>query len=109
MDVLVSSMENEKEGCGEGGGGGDGPLDSVVEDGDGGGCEGEDDREQRKRVGLGGVLPGVDEEAVEAAECGEEKGGRKQGRAEDGLAGDCRDEGGGGETDAYGEFLRVAV
>ena len=109
MDVLVSSMENEKEGCGEGGGGGDGPLDSVVEDGDGGGCEGEDDREQRKRVGLGGVLPGVDEEAVEAAEGGEEECWREQRGAESWLAGYSRDEGGGGETDAYGELLGVAV
>ena len=55
------------------------------------------------------VLPCVDEEAVEAAECGEEKCGWKQGGAEGGLAGDRRDEGGGGEADAYGELFGVAV
>ena len=73
----------------------------AIEDGHGYGGEGEDYGEKREWVGLGGVLPGVDEEAVEAAECGDEKGGREQSGSEGGLAGYGRDKGGGGETDAY--------
>ncbi len=55
------------------------------------------------------VLPGVDEEAVEAAESGEEECGGKQGEAEVGAAGDGGDEGGGGEEEADGDLFWKAV
>ena len=51
------------------------------------------------------VFPGVDEEAVEAAEGGEEEGWGEECGAKAGLAGDGGDEGGGGEADAYGELF----
>jgi hypothetical protein len=51
------------------------------------------------------VFPGVDEEAVEAAECGEEEGGGKEGKSKVGTAGDGGDEGGGGEEEADGDLL----
>ncbi len=54
------------------------------------------------------VLPGVDEEAVEAAEGGEEKCGGKEGWAEVRVAGYCGDEDGGGEADAYGDLFGEA-
>src|ERR1700679_4171849 len=60
------------------------------------------------RVG-GRVFPCVDEEAVEAAECGEEESCRKQGKAQVGSAGHCGDEDGGGEEDADGELFREAM
>ena len=70
--------------------------------------------ESRGRVGWvgcmqGGVLPCVDEEAVEAAERGEEECRWKQGEAELRLASYRRDEGGGSEEDAYGDLLGQAV
>jgi hypothetical protein len=59
------------------------------------------------------VFPGVDVEAVEAAEGGEEKRGREKRQAEIGTAGDCGDEGGGGEAkadgDLFGETMGGAV
>ena len=61
-------------------------------------------------VGVGaGVLPGVDEEAVEAAEGGEEECGGEQGEAQVGTAGDGGDEGGGGEEEADGDLLGESV
>src|ERR1700677_4415032 len=60
------------------------------------------------RVGVR-VFPSVDEEAVEAAECGEEESCRKQGKAQVGSAGHCGDEDGGGEEDADGELFREAM
>ncbi len=62
------------------------------------------------RSGVGcGVFPGVDEEAVEAAEGGEEDGRREQVEAEIGQAGYGGDEGSGGEEDAYGDLFGQAV
>lgn len=84
-------------------------------DGDGGCYEGEVvECDTRGGVGWvegvgGGVLPGVDEEAVEAAERGEEECGREQGEAKLRLAGYGGDEGCGGEEDADGNLLGHAV
>jgi len=69
------------------------------------------------------VLPGVEAEAVESADAGEEEGGGKKGwadpigePAEDVDGGGCGrgardggDEDSGGEEDAYGEFFRKAA
>ena len=55
------------------------------------------------------MFPGVDEEAVEAAEDGEEDGGREQIEAQIGTAGDGGDEGGGGEEEADGDFFGEAM
>jgi hypothetical protein len=55
------------------------------------------------------VLPGVDEEAVEAAEAGEEKSRRQKGEAKIGAASYGGDEGRGGEEDADGDLLGEAV
>ena len=69
------------------------------------------------------MLPGIEAEAVESAEAGEEEGRWKQGGADpigepaedvDGGrcgrgAGDGGDEDSGGEEDAYGEFFRKAA
>ena len=95
----------------------------VVEEGEGGAGASEDGWSGAERwrsgeagdgvgamVGVGvGVLPGVDEEAVEAAESGEEKCGGEQGEAEVGAAGDGGDEGGGGEEEADGDLFGEAV
>jgi hypothetical protein len=51
------------------------------------------------------VLPGVDEEAVEAAEEGEEQGRGQEESTEGGVARDGGDEDGGGEEDADGELF----
>jgi hypothetical protein len=55
------------------------------------------------------VLPGVDEEAVEAAQSCEENRKRKQGEAKAWAAGDGGNEGGRGEEEADGDLLREAV
>jgi hypothetical protein len=55
------------------------------------------------------VLPGVDEEAVEAAESCEQNRKRKQRDAEIGTAGDGGNEGGCGEEEADSDLLREAV
>jgi hypothetical protein len=55
------------------------------------------------------VFPGVDEEAVEAAESGEEDGGEQEQGSEVGTACDGGDEGGGGEEEADGDLLGESV
>jgi len=55
------------------------------------------------------VLPGVDEEAVEAAQGCEENREREQGDAEVGPAGDGGNEGGRGEEEADGDLLWETV
>jgi hypothetical protein len=55
------------------------------------------------------VLPGVDEEAVEAAESCEENRKREQRDAEVGTTGDGGNESGRGEEEADGDLLREAV
>ncbi len=83
----------------------------------------EDDRSKRqaaeraqgeagRRVSVGsgaGMLPGIDEEAVQAAEKREEQRCGEQDGAQSGFAGDGGDEGGGGEEDADGELLGNAM
>ncbi len=56
-----------------------------------------------------GVLPGVEEEAVEGAGGGEEDGDRQEVEAELGQTRDGGDEDGGGEEDADGELFREAM
>jgi hypothetical protein len=51
------------------------------------------------------MLPCIDEEAIEAAEGGEEDRCGKQGKAEVGSTSYCGDEDGGGEEDADGDLL----
>jgi hypothetical protein len=58
---------------------------------------------------IGIMLPRIDEETVEAAEGCEEQRREKEREPEAGLAGDCRDEGGGGEADAYSELFGESV
>jgi len=70
--------------------------------------------EARGGVGAGGdvgsgVLPGVDEEAVEAAEGGEEERCGEKREAKVGAAGYGGDEGRGGEEDADGDLFGQAV
>jgi hypothetical protein len=55
------------------------------------------------------VFPGVDEEAVEAAESSEEKCGGKQVQAEVGTAGYRGDESGCGEEEANGDLFGKAM
>ena len=55
------------------------------------------------------MFPGVDEEAVEAAEYGEEDGGGQECRKLGGIAGDGGDEDGGGKEEANGDLLWQAV
>jgi len=89
VDVVAAVVQGEQEdgcgGCGEG----DGPRGVVVEQGEGragegdGDCDGGKVAERGAREGVGRVsdrdggavwmFPCVDEEAVEAAESGEEK------------------------------------
>jgi len=52
-----------------------------------------------------GMFPGIDEEAVQAAECGKEERRRKQDEAQVGAAGDSGDEDGGAKEDADGDLL----
>ena len=58
---------------------------------------------------VGGVLPGVEVQAVEGADRGEEQRGSEEFEAEVGAAGDGGDEDGGREEDAYGELFREAA
>ena len=117
-DGVMLLVEVEKEGRGKGGGVGDGSRGAVVEqdEGDGGQC---DKYGQERKVAecevrdcvcwaVGAVifvLPGVDEEAVEAAEGREQDRRRQQREAEIGTTGDGGDEGGGGEAEADGDLL----
>ena len=55
------------------------------------------------------MFPRVDEEAVEAAERGEEDCGGKQSRAQAGRAGDCGDEDGGGKEEADDNLFRKVL
>lgn len=55
------------------------------------------------------MFPGVDKEAVEAAENGEKECKGKQRKAEIGASSDCRDEDCRSEKDANGDFLRKAM
>jgi hypothetical protein len=87
INALTASMNEEQEGRGESGGEGNGPWGLAVQKGEG--CTGDGDANRQERqmtegetgggVGwmlrgeIGVVLPGVDEEAVEAAESREEK------------------------------------
>ena len=59
--------------------------------------------------GRGRVLPGVEEEAVEGAGGGEQKGDGQEVEAELGKTGDGGDEDGGGKEDADGEFFGQAM
>ncbi len=56
-----------------------------------------------------GMLPCVDEEAVEAAEGGEEERRREQSEAQGGTPGYGGDEDGGGEEDTYGDLFGEAT
>jgi hypothetical protein len=55
------------------------------------------------------VLPGIDEQTVEAAKSSEEKRWRNKGKTQIRSTRDCRDEGCCSEEDSYGELLREPV
>ena len=64
----------------------------------------------RRIAGVGiCVFPGIDEEAVEAAECGEEQSEGEQALAQVGTAGDGGNEGCGGEEEADGDLFGKEV
>ena len=63
----------------------------------------------RRRAFWRVVFPGVDEEAIEAAERGEEDGGGEQREAQAGRAGDGWNEYGGGKEQADSDFFGQAV
>ena len=60
-------------------------------------------------VVCGGMLPGIDEKAVRAAEDGEENRSGKKDEAERGIAGDGGDEDGRGEEDSDGDLFWQAM
>jgi hypothetical protein len=115
-------VKDQQEDCSDCNGAGDGPWGFVVEECE---CRAEKDdgdgewRKMSQREAGDGVcawvlmvvfmLPGVDVEAVEAAESAEEKCGGKECEAEVGAARDCGDKGSGGEADAYGDLFGKAM
>jgi hypothetical protein len=121
-DCQPMIVQEEQEGGGQRDGIGDRPGGALVEQGDGGARQREKDGERwqflqcdvgdRVRGIVGGemgVFPGIDEEAVEAAERSEEQGEGEQRRAEVGTAGDGGDESCGGEEEADGNLFGKAV
>jgi hypothetical protein len=115
-------VEEEQDGGGEGDGIGDRPGAPVIEEGDGGASQREKNGERwqvfecdvgdrvRRIAGVGtGVFPGIDEEAVEAAQRSEEQSEGEQARAEAGTAGDGGDKGCSGEEEADGDLFGKEV
>ncbi len=111
-------VEDKQEYGGEGDGARNWPRGVVVEQGEGDAGQGKDDSQGWKVakseagddvgavVGVGTlVFPRKDEEAVEAAEGGEEKCGGEQGQTEVDVAGDGGNEDGGGEEEADGDLF----
>jgi hypothetical protein len=122
FDSEAVIVQEEKKCGGIGDGAGDVPGSLVAQESEDGGRESEKDRQQRQvaqsqtrdcvNTGICPVIfvfPGVDEEAVEAAEGSEEEGVGEQGYAEVGSSGDGGYEGGGGEEEADGDLLGKAV
>ena len=115
-------VQQEQEGGGEGDGIGDRPGTPAVEDGDRRArqrekngepgetlqCESGDWGSRIAGVGIG-VFPGIDEEAVEAAQRSEEQGEWEQARTEARTTGDGGYKGCSGEEEADGNFFGKEV
>lgn len=81
--------------------------DAVLAEGSGEAGEGEEGGEVGEReAGARGVFPGVDQEAVEGAERGEEEGRREERADEVGVLGERGDGGRRGEAEADDELFR---